>query len=170
MTSTSRYDRDVSLHLSKCLALNMCLHVPEVIPFTRDELSFRAYLLKPIRSLRLGPLRPAVGFVFFFFNDPPPPEIYPLPLPDPLPISIPNPSPDPTAAPDQPAASFGRRVGHLYPQVAAHLASRPGEVLKVGDITRAIGAPSSGAVRSEEHTSELQSQSNLVCRLLLEKK
>src|SRR2546430_7534986 len=29
--------------------------------------------------------------------------------------------------------------------------------------TRAIG-------RSEEHTSELQSQSNLVCRLLLEKK
>src|SRR5256886_11094753 len=28
----------------------------------------------------------------------------------------------------------------------------------------------SSAVRSEEHTSELQSQSNLVCRLLLEKK
>src|SRR5438270_6703719 len=27
-----------------------------------------------------------------------------------------------------------------------------------------------GANRSEEHTSELQSQSNLVCRLLLEKK
>src|SRR5688572_31180418 len=27
-----------------------------------------------------------------------------------------------------------------------------------------------GRVRSEEHTSELQSQSNLVCRLLLEKK
>src|SRR2546430_8949285 len=27
-----------------------------------------------------------------------------------------------------------------------------------------------GLVRSEEHTSELQSQSNLVCRLLLEKK
>src|SRR2546430_10199949 len=29
---------------------------------------------------------------------------------------------------------------------------------------------SSGSGRSEEHTSELQSQSNLVCRLLLEKK
>src|SRR2546430_9523357 len=29
---------------------------------------------------------------------------------------------------------------------------------------------SRGKVRSEEHTSELQSQSNLVCRLLLEKK
>src|SRR2546427_9474747 len=30
--------------------------------------------------------------------------------------------------------------------------------------------PVSTATRSEEHTSELQSQSNLVCRLLLEKK
>src|SRR2546430_4609253 len=30
--------------------------------------------------------------------------------------------------------------------------------------------PSSRTSRSEEHTSELQSQSNLVCRLLLEKK
>src|SRR2546427_7796761 len=29
---------------------------------------------------------------------------------------------------------------------------------------------SSNRMRSEEHTSELQSQSNLVCRLLLEKK
>src|SRR5256886_10125421 len=27
--------------------------------------------------------------------------------------------------------------------------------------------PTNGALRSEEHTSELQSQSNLVCRLLL---
>src|SRR2546430_7198521 len=33
---------------------------------------------------------------------------------------------------------------------------------------RAIGLPPTA--RSEEHTSELQSQSNLVCRLLLEKK
>src|SRR2546430_9561877 len=30
--------------------------------------------------------------------------------------------------------------------------------------------PAHGGLRSEEHTSELQSQSNLVCRLLLEKK
>src|SRR2546430_12257954 len=36
----------------------------------------------------------------------------------------------------------------------------------------APSAPAEGApfFRSEEHTSELQSQSNLVCRLLLEKK
>src|SRR2546430_10679595 len=48
-------------------------------------------------------------------------------------------------------------------------------------MVRSAGAPSlsdppgtrrirAGLTRSEEHTSELQSQSNLVCRLLLEKK
>src|SRR2546427_3239466 len=33
-----------------------------------------------------------------------------------------------------------------------------------------LGGGSNEIARSEEHTSELQSQSNLVCRLLLEKK
>src|SRR2546427_5048646 len=33
-----------------------------------------------------------------------------------------------------------------------------------------VGVDRHRAARSEEHTSELQSQSNLVCRLLLEKK
>src|SRR5690242_21287342 len=33
-----------------------------------------------------------------------------------------------------------------------------------------LGPPKSRASRSEEHTSELQSHVNLVCRLLLEKK
>src|SRR2546430_4037789 len=33
-----------------------------------------------------------------------------------------------------------------------------------------LGTPFAESSRSEEHTSELQSQSNLVCRLLLEKK
>src|SRR2546430_7166997 len=43
-------------------------------------------------------------------------------------------------------------------------------------IATQVKAPQPGAIflcseyRSEEHTSELQSQSNLVCRLLLEKK
>src|SRR2546427_1669136 len=32
------------------------------------------------------------------------------------------------------------------------------------------GSAGNGNIRSEEHTSELQSQSNIVCRLLLEKK
>src|SRR2546430_11882076 len=35
---------------------------------------------------------------------------------------------------------------------------------------RPHGVRTSDGTRSEEHTSELQSQSNLVCRLLLEKK
>src|SRR5260221_9236186 len=33
-----------------------------------------------------------------------------------------------------------------------------------------FGTPANGEARSEEHTSELQSHSDLVCRLLLEKK
>src|SRR5688572_32662504 len=39
--------------------------------------------------------------------------------------------------------------------------------LRDGEI---LGVVSTNTLRSEEHTSELQSQSNLVCRLLLEKK
>src|SRR5688572_31645435 len=41
-------------------------------------------------------------------------------------------------------------------------------VLALDDIP--FGGGPQGEARSEEHTSELQSQSNLVCRLLLEKK
>src|SRR2546430_3221952 len=48
----------------------------------------------------------------------------------------------------------------LQPQLAA-------ELLKSGDSAEALAAYQK--LRSEEHTSELQSQSNLVCRLLLEK-
>src|SRR2546427_9314686 len=49
----------------------------------------------------------------------------------------------------------------------------PYRVRRVGDAERGPGVTPGAAerdVRSEEHTSELQSQSNLVCRLLLEKK
>src|SRR2546430_10591521 len=46
-----------------------------------------------------------------------------------------------------------------------HRPRLPGAPVEAGDI--AAVAPRK---RSEEHTSELQSQSNLVCRLLLEKK
>src|SRR5947209_767513 len=57
-------------------------------------------------------------------------------------------SPTPASAPGQPdrTTPAGRRCGHLYPQVATYLAAHPGELWKVGDITRAIGAPSAGAV------------------------
>src|SRR5215475_5480061 len=41
---------------------------------------------------------------------------------------------------------------------------------KAAATTRKIAFSSDVAARSEEHTSELQSRENLVCRLLLEKK
>src|SRR5256886_11393896 len=44
------------------------------------------------------------------------------------------------------------------------------EIARVPGVTGVSWANWFGGVRSEEHTSELQSQSNLVCRLLLEKK
>src|SRR5438270_1691814 len=46
------------------------------------------------------------------------------------------------------------------------------KTIKVGQRPRGIEFTKDGkfVLRSEEHTSELQSQSNLVCRLLLEKK
>src|SRR5688572_31994015 len=56
----------------------------------------------------------------------------------------------------------------------------PGDAARAGhDLVQRAGRRAPGrlhlqrlgpAARSEEHTSELQSQSNLVCRLLLEKK
>src|SRR2546430_16759691 len=54
------------------------------------------------------------------------------------------------------------------------LVDRSGRVQQLNQAAcRLLGIPSEAqalGVRSEEHTSELQSQSNLVCRLLLEKK
>src|SRR2546426_3911319 len=44
---------------------------------------------------------------------------------------------------------------------------REAEILRRADI---VGTPENLGLRSEEHTSELQSPCNLVCRLLLEKK
>src|SRR5688572_32039978 len=51
---------------------------------------------------------------------------------------------------------------------------KSGLMVKSSDIasrgTSFTSIPARPSLRSEEHTSELQSQSNLVCRLLLEKK
>src|SRR2546430_6586388 len=89
-------------------------------------------------------------FFFFFFNDTATTEIYTLSLHDALPICLP-----------------AKRLFHRSRRQRSR------------DLLR--DAAGAGAVsqrhlvidletRSEEHTSELQSQSNLVCRLLLEKK
>src|SRR2546427_3121738 len=89
--------------------------------------------------------------VFFFFNDTATTEIYTLSLHDALPISQPRERHRALEA----ERLFPRRAElRLAPAV-------PGEEAR----------PLRGReARSEEHTSELQSQSNLVCRLLLEKK
>src|SRR5690606_41077929 len=59
------------------------------------------------------------------------------------------------------------RLGH------DHRVGRRAGSVKTTRITGHAGTEETGApagVRSEEHTSELQSRENLVCRLLLEKK
>src|SRR2546421_6433487 len=48
---------------------------------------------------------------------------------------------------------------------------RPSPIVRQGDLATTPGSARRRArTRSEEHTSELQSRSDLVCRLLLEKK
>src|SRR2546430_11695763 len=87
--------------------------------------------------------------LFFFFNDTATTEIYTLSLHDALPIL-------------ERHAPLGR-----------DRARRP-ERRRRDPVWRHRHRPGVGlrarVPRSEEHTSELQSQSNLVCRLLLEKK
>src|SRR5260370_31230017 len=78
---------------------------------------------------------------FFFFNDTATTEIYPLSLHDALPIST--------------RAMLGEERWML---------DRP------RDASSVVTAVTGDRARSEEHTSELQSHLNLVCRLLLEKK
>src|SRR2546430_9397502 len=85
--------------------------------------------------------------LFFFFNDTATTEIYTLSLHDALPISY----------------------GVIALPQTFFLNARHQIVDRVfGKVT--LASLHKGMARSEEHTSELQSQSNLVCRLLLEKK
>src|SRR2546430_8533435 len=55
------------------------------------------------------------------------------------------------------------------PAMSYFIRSIPSEVLRSSPPESKV-MPLPMSARSEEHTSELQSQSNLVCRLLLEKK
>src|SRR2546427_4750862 len=64
--------------------------------------------------------------------------------------------------------SFSDAREQVVYEVATTLAG--GRLVSQGLYDRAVKALGHEGVRSEEHTSELQSQSNLVCRLLLEKK
>src|SRR2546430_8281949 len=59
--------------------------------------------------------------------------------------------------------------GHQHQQLSVHALGHA--IRQRGSaLSHAISRHEQGVDRSEEHTSELQSQSNLVCRLLLEKK
>src|SRR5689334_24190614 len=94
----------------------------------------------------------SVYFMCFFFNDTATTEIYTLSLHDALPIYL---------------GQVDQRI---------ELDPAPGErdvdrVRRGGADPRDQVEPAvQGLARSEEHTSELQSQFHLVCRLLLEKK
>src|SRR5256885_6969460 len=61
----------------------------------------------------------------------------------------------------------------LFRSLGAHQRDLGGLALLLADRAHGVharGAAADDQVRSEEHTSELQSPCNLVCRLLLEKK
>src|SRR2546430_13566395 len=92
---------------------------------------------------------------FFFFNDTATTEIYTLSLHDALPIS----------------SSVARRRATFSISLEASTAVTFAPPRARSNAARPVPVPTSRITRrSEEHTSELQSQSNLVCRLLLEKK
>src|SRR2546430_10356913 len=60
------------------------------------------------------------------------------------------------------------RSGRLVAGIAPGVVGCAGERCALPEEPVPAGGVANRAVRSEEHTSELQSQSNLVCRLLLE--
>src|SRR2546430_7385613 len=111
-----------------------------------------------------------VLFFFFFLNDPATPEIYPFPLPPSLPLSRSVASGwrrGPPSLPD--CCRPSRRHRWPFPQkYRARSLARAG--CRCSSRSRCATSRETQDARSEEHTSELQSQSNLVCRLLLEKK
>src|SRR5206468_7640861 len=98
-----------------------------------------------------------IFYLSFFFNDTATTDIYTLSLHDALPIC---------------QAENNRGDGSLHPH-AVHYSTTcvtTPEPTVLPPSRMAKWPPGSSATRSEEHTSELQSRSDLVCRLLLEKK
>src|SRR3712207_8930275 len=67
------------------------------------------------------------------------------------------------------AAVHGRHLRRLA-RAPRRCAARDAELLALGDRADHFAAAQLRPIRSEEHTSELQSRQYLVCRLLLEKK
>src|SRR5260221_1705722 len=113
----------------------------------------------------LAGLPPPILLIFFFFNDTATTEIYTLSLHDALPISSTVSSDWVLASVDDDSVSVmsvnsGLSIwGYTHPASDERYPSS-----EAGCVYPHIDK------RSEEHTSELQSHSDLVCRLLLEKK
>src|SRR5256886_9119663 len=106
----------------------------------------------------------------FFFNDTATTEIYPLSLHDALPISTSSRrgrgwSRDCTCPPGRPCR---RSRDRRWSRTRWPRSLRCATPCSTARRRRKSRGPASRGGRSEEHTSELQSQSNLVCRLLLE--
>src|SRR5690349_22550683 len=96
--------------------------------------------------------RSRLAFIFFFFTETTTTAIYTLSLHDALPIY----------AHDADLGEVDDRRRH-HPAELAQRADREGRAGQLDLHDQLAG-------RSEEHTSELQSRRDLVCRLLLEKK
>src|SRR5205807_9214456 len=106
----------------------------------------------------------------FSLSQPPPRERFPLSLHDALPIWTSSPS----------RCTWIRAPSSLYsmlhgPASASAVSSDSAGEASIGRTGRPSSSRNSASAscppaRSEEHTSELQSPCNLVCRLLLEKK
>src|SRR5690606_41492983 len=100
----------------------------------------------PLVSAFRSNSRRLFAYIFFFLTDPPTTDIYTLSLHDALPIY---------QCADVPAVLEAILAVLLVQRRHVHAALRDQIIVDH---------------RSEEHTSELQSRENLVCRLLLEKK
>src|SRR2546430_2753168 len=122
------------------------------------------------KSTRLNSSHSQISYAGFFFNDPPPTDISTLSHHDALPIWKRGQIGEPRVA--------GAEIIDRNAQTdVAKLAQAPGDRFLVdqqdafsdlrGNAAR-IDPRDANFVRSEEHTSELQSQSNLVCRLFLQ--
>src|SRR3712207_7221092 len=103
--------------------------------------------------------------MFFFFNDTATTEIYTLSLHDALPIFAPR------------GGGTGTNGQSLTDGLVVDVSRHMNRILEINVAERwarveagVVKDQLNAALRSEEHTSELQSRQYLVCRLLLEKK
>src|SRR3712207_8789139 len=95
--------------------------------------------------------------MIIFFNDTATTEIYTLSLHDALPISQ-----------NDGAANTLQRI--VFGTLQNATVTLNGAAVADGQTVTLPAGATSASLRSEEHTSELQSRQYLVCRLLLEKK